>query len=270
MNLSNIFSRKNRILLSELVITDFKLRYQGSVLGYLWSLLKPLLLFTILYLVFVKYLRFGADIAHFEIYLLLGVVLWNYFVESTNQGLHAIVNRSDMIRKINFPKYIIVLSTSISALINLLINLVVVILFAVLSGVEFRSSALLLPINIVELYIISLSFAFLLSALMVKFRDINYIWEVIMQALFYLTPIIYPISMVINTSELAAKILLLNPVAMVIQDARYNLISEQTVTTSNFITNPLIVAIPYILIVLLILIASSYFKNNSKHFAENI
>ncbi len=93
MKLSNILSRRNKILLKELVITDFKLRYQGSVLGYLWSLLKPLLLFTILYIVFVRFLRFGEDVEHFEVSLLLGIVLWTFFVEATTQGMQAIVSR---------------------------------------------------------------------------------------------------------------------------------------------------------------------------------
>src|SRR3990167_4499788 len=106
MKISNIFSRRNRILLRELVVTDFKLRYQGSALGYLWSLLKPLLLFAILYVIFVEFLRFGSDVEHFPLYLLLGIVLWGFFTEATNQGIQAIVSRGDLIRKINFPKYI--------------------------------------------------------------------------------------------------------------------------------------------------------------------
>src|SRR5688500_16681585 len=119
MKISNILNRRNRILLRELVITDFKLRYQGSALGYFWSLLKPLLLFAILYVVFVKLLKFGGDIEHYPVYLLLGVVLWSFFIEATTNGLQSIVSRGDLIRKINFPKYIIVISGTISSLINL-------------------------------------------------------------------------------------------------------------------------------------------------------
>ena len=110
MKLSNIFSRKNRILLRELVVTDFKLRYQGSALGYAWSVLKTLFLFAILYIVFEKFLRLGRDIENFPIYLLLGIVLWTFFAEATNLGLQSIISRGDLIRKINFPKYIIVVS----------------------------------------------------------------------------------------------------------------------------------------------------------------
>src|SRR5262252_6752752 len=106
MSIKNIVSKKNRSLLRELVVTDFKLRYQGSALGYLWSLLRPLFLFAILYTVFGYYLKIGNSIEHFPLYLLLGIVLWGFFVESTTQGLTAIVSRGDLIRKVNFPKYI--------------------------------------------------------------------------------------------------------------------------------------------------------------------
>src|ERR1700757_5074008 len=93
MKISNIVNRRNRILLRELVITDFRLRYQGSVLGYLWSLLKPLMLFAIMFVVFVHFLRFGAGLDHFAVSLLLGIVLWTFFTEATSQGMQAIVGR---------------------------------------------------------------------------------------------------------------------------------------------------------------------------------
>lgn len=270
MKISSIISRPNRILLRELVVTDFKLRYQGSVLGYLWSLLKPLLLFAILYLVFVQFLKFGGDIEHYPVYLLLGVVMWSFFIEATSQGMQAIVERGDLIRKINFPKYIIVVSGTISALINLLLNLLVVFVFIAINGVELNLSALLLPLNILELYVLSLAIAFLLGAVYVKYRDISHIWEVFLQGAFYATPILYPIGMVIAESELAAKILMLNPIAQIIQDARYNLISHQTTTTESLINNPMLTLLPYLFVLLLIVFAIWYFKKNQAHFAENV
>jgi ABC-2 type transport system permease protein len=251
-------------------VTDFKLRYQGSVLGYVWSLLKPLLLFAILYVVFVHFLKFGSDIEHFPVYLLLGVVFWTFFTEATGQGMQAIVSRGDLIRKINFPKYIIVISGTISAFINLLLNLLVVLIFVILNGVDLSYTMLLLPLNIIELYIFALAIAFLLAALYVKYRDISHIWEVFLQGAFYATPILYPISMVVVQSELAAKFLMLNPVAQIIQDARYNLITHQSVRTSDLISNPLIELIPYAIVVISIVIASLYFKKSQKYFAENV
>jgi ABC-2 type transport system permease protein len=270
MKLSNILSRRNRILLRELVITDFKLRYQGSVLGYLWSLLKPLFLFAVLYVVFVQFLRFGSDVEHFPIYLLLGIVLWSFFTEATTQGMQAIVSRGDLIRKINFPKYIIVISGTISALINLAFNLLVVFIFILINQVDLNASLLLLPINIIELYVFSLAVAFFLATAYVKFRDISHIWEVFLQAAFYATPILYPLSLVINQSQEAAQVMLLNPVAQIIQDARYNVVTHQTVTTDSLIQNPLFATIPYVIVIVAIILASWYFKVSQKYFAENV
>ena len=270
MKLSNVFSRRNRILLRELVLTDFKLRYQGSVLGYLWSLLKPLMLFAILYVVFVKFLRLGDGVDHYPVYLLLGIVMWTFFTEATTQGMSAIVSRGGLIRKISFPKYIIVVSGTISALINLSLNLIIVFIFMAIDGVGLNWNIVLFPLNIIELYIFSLAVAFILSALYVKFRDMSHIWEIILQGAFYATPILYPVGMVVKFSPFFAKIIMISPIAQSIQDARYNAITQQAVTVGGLIDNKFIAIIPYILVVVLIILASWYFKKSQKYFAENI
>lgn len=270
MSLRNIFSKKNRALLRELVATDFKLRYQGSALGYLWSLLKPLFLFAILYIVFGNFFKFNESIEHFAIYLLLGIVLWNFFTEATNQGLQAIVSRGDLIRKINFPKYIIVVSGTISALINLVLNMIVIAVFMAINGVEITSYAWLFPLAVLELYVFALAIAFFLSAAFVKYRDISHIWEVLLQAAFYATPVLYPVSFVLNFSETAAEILLLNPVAQIIQDARYTLVTQKTDTLYKLVENPWLVAIPFTIVVVTVVVALFYFKKNAKYFAENV
>lgn len=266
----NVFYRKNRILLKELIKTDFKLRYQGSVLGYLWALLKPLLLFAILYLVFVKFLRFGGDIPHYPVYLLTGTVLWSFFAEATQLGIQAIVNRGDLIRKISFPKYIVVVSATVTSLINLAINLVVIIIFAFINGVVPNFGWLLAPILVLELYLLILGISFLLGALYVKYRDIASIWEVIMQALFYAVPILYPISMVGANFPAAAKIMLLNPIAQIIQDVRFLLITHETTTVWNCVGSPILRILPIILVFLILLFASIYFRKRSKSFAEEV
>ena len=269
MNIPRVLNRKNRILLKELTKTDFKLRYQGSVLGYLWALLRPLMMFAILYVVFSKLLRIGNDIPHYPVYLLCGTTLWSFFTECTSQGIQAIIARGELLRKISFPKYIVVVSSQLTALINLGINLIVVVIFALINGVAPSWSWFLVIPVILELYLLSLGIAFLLGAINVKYRDITSIWDVIVQALFYAVPIIYPISMVASTSTLAAKIILLNPIAQCIQDVRYNLITTETVTTWNFVQNPTVI-IP-ILIVLVFLIAGALtFRYKSKFFAEEV
>lgn len=273
MNVVRTLGSKYRysiVLLRQLVITDFKLRYKGSVLGYVWSLLRPLALFAVLYVVFVQFLRFGADIPHFAVSLLLGIVLWNYFVEVTSNGLSAIVSRGDLMRKLSFPRYVVVVAGSFSALINLAINLVVVGIFILLNGVTLTWHAFFIIPLIVELFIIALSTAFLLSALFVKFRDVNYIWELLLQAGFYATPIIYPLSMAIAQSSEAAKFLVLAPMAQIIQDARAVVILPQTETIMNLFHNPLYYAVPLGIIAIVAVLGITYFKKRSPHFAEEI
>ena len=263
-------NRKNRILLNELTKTDFKLRYQGSVLGYLWAIIRPLLMFGILYIVFAKFLRFGAEIPHYPVYLLIGTVLWNFFTECTNQGIQSLIIRSDLMRKIAFPKWIIVLSATTTALINLAINLVVVIVFSLLSGVELSWTWLIVPFLILELYLLSFGIALFLGSLNVKFRDVQSIWEVLIQALFYAIPIIYPLSMVVNYSEVAANVLMLNPIAQVIQDVRFCLITNETVTGWAILPNAFLKLVPLLLVAIMFTIGVLVFKKKSKYFAEEI
>ncbi|MGB4957736.1 MAG: ABC transporter permease [Candidatus Saccharimonas sp.] len=269
MRLPNVFSRRNRILLRELIVTDFKLRYQGSALGYAWSILKPLFLFVILYIIFERFLKLGRDIEHFPVYLLTGVVLWQFFTESTIQGLQSIVNRGELIRKVNFPKAIIVMSGTVSALINLAINLLVVLLFCVVNGVQLRPEALLVIPLVAQLYIFSLAIAFFLAAINVKFRDVGYLWEIFLQAAFYATPIIYPIQMVIAEAPEAAKWLLLNPVTQIIQDIRQVLVTPQTIQLYDLVHGWKVV-IPFAIVVVAVVVASWYFKRTQKYFAEQI
>lgn len=255
------------ILLKQLVRTDFKLRYQGSFLGYLWSLLRPLLLFFILYIVFVKFLKVGDRIPHYPVYLLLGIVIWNYFVEVTSGSVASIVGRGDLLRKLNFPKYVIVLAGSVGALINLSLNFLVIFVFMLLSKVEVSRFVLLAPFVLVELFVFSLALSFFLSALFVKFRDVNYIWEVFLQGAFYATPILYPLSLIPHK---AAKLLVLNPVAQMIQDLRYMLVTPKTQTIDSIYGTHWIRLVPFGLTVIIALGSVLYFRSRSKHFAEEV
>jgi len=270
--------RYSIILLKQLVKTDFKLRYQGSVLGYVWSLLKPLALFVILYIVFTKFIKIGAGIPHYAIYLLLGIVLWNYFLEVTTGSVGAIVGKGDIIRKINFPKYVIVLSSSFSALINLGINLTVVFIFMLINKVDIRPTILLLPFIVAELFIFSLAAAFFLSAAFVRLRDISHIWEVLTQGLFYATPIIYPLSVITSftlfgvliSAHTAQKLLLINPIAQIIQDARYVAVIQSEPTIGSLFGSPWARLIPISTTVAMVVLSGWYFKKRSKYFAEEV
>ena len=263
--------RYSFILLRELVRTDFKIRYQDSILGYMWSLLKPLLLFLILYLVFTKFLKVGNAVPHYAVYLLLGIVYWNFFVELTVGSVGSIVGKGDLIRKINFPKYNIVVANSFSALINLGLNFIVVAIFMIFSHVGLNIHDFILIPLIVELYIFSLSLAFLLSSLFVKFRDVGYIWDVVIQGAFYATPILYPLSRIPVHYHLIRQIVMSNPMAQVIQDSRYVMVTNQATTINQvFNGNNLAWLIPTGITVLLMILGGWYFKKRSNYFAEEV
>jgi ABC-2 type transport system permease protein len=262
------FNKNNRALLSELVRTDFKLRYQGSVLGYAWSLLRPLLMFAILYLVFAVVFKLGDSIPNYPIYLLLGIVLWSFFTEMTTQSLGSIVGRGDLIRKIRIPRWMIILSASVGALINLGLNLVVVFVFVFISGMDLLATSVLLPLFIIEIYIFSLGLGLLLSALFVKYRDISYIWDVILQAGFYATPILYPLSLI--KSETVQKVLLLNPLAQAIQGARNVFVTPASITINDVWNSQWAIMIPLTFVLMTLAIGILYFKREANDFAENL
>ena len=258
---------KNRAILREMVATDFKVRYQGSVLGYMWSLLKPLFLFAILYVVFTYIIPLGKDVAHYPVYLLTGIVLWNFFTEATMQGAASVVGRGDLIRKVSIPRYLVVVASILSALINLGLSLVVVIIFALFNGVMPSFEWLIMIPIILELVILATGLSFLLSALYVKFRDITYIWEIFLQAGFYATPIIYPLTRV---PEWLHKWFFINPMAQIIQDARYVIVTNTTTTLWTSVHSWVLLATPFIVVAVIFIAGALYFKRHSAYFAEDI
>lgn len=268
--LKRVFSKSNYYLIRELVRTDFKLRYQSSVLGYLWSLLKPLMLFAILYTVFTKFLRFGKGIPNFALSLLLGIVLWSYFAEATSQSLKSIVSNGSLIRKIKIPKYLIPASTVIAAFINLVLNLVVVFIFLSFAKINGLSWATLiaLPLLIIELTLLAIGVGLFLSAVFVRFRDMDHIWDVVRQALFYTIPIIYPITLI--PLESIRKAIMLNPLAQIIQDARFFVTYDGSLRLKDIFGSEAYVLIPLGLVALALLIGTLVFRKESKNFSENV
>lgn len=263
------------ILLRELVRTDFKVKYQDSFLGYIWSALKPLFSFIVLYFVFIKVLRVGGDIEHWAVALLVGIVLFQFFTDVTTGTLKSIVNNGNLLRKIKFPRYIIVVSNTVSALITLAINAAVIVGFAAFNGVELSWGVVLIIPFLLELFVFSLGVAFFLSAAYVKFRDIQYIWEVLSQALFYGSAVIFPITMIQHMGHSLgttfAYIALANPVAQVIQDVRHLAISNDVPslwTVGN--GNIWLYAIPLSVTLVAFVLGAWYFHHKSPDFAENV
>lgn len=259
---------RNRAILREMISTDFKIRYQGSVLGYFWSLLKPLLLFAILYIIFTYIVPVGKDIEHYSVILLLGVVLWSFFSEVTTVGAGSIVANGDLLRKISIPRYLVVLASSFSALINLGLSLVVVFAFSLFNGLTPQLSWLLLIPAILQLFIFSVGVAFILATANVKYRDIMYIWEVFLQGGFYASAIIFPLSLVpVNLQTW----FFLSPIVQTIQDARYALVPVEGNVTIWQLSEPKIVKmIPFMIVILVCVLGFMYFRRRSKYFAEDI
>lgn len=258
-------TKRNRAILREMVSTDFKLRYQDSVLGYVWSLMRPMFMFVVLYLVFAVIFPVGKEVPNFAIYLLLGIVLWTFFLEVTSNGLNAVVGRGELLRKISIPRYLLVVSVSVSALINLALNLVVVAIFASISAVPLTFSILILPIIIAELYVFALALAFILAALYVRFRDVSHIWDIVTQAAFYATPIVYP---VLKIPHELKPLIMASPLAQAIQDARYVVVTKQSETVWS-VLGPR-AYIPFLIVTALCIIAYYYFKHAQRSFAEEL
>lgn len=181
--------------------------------------------------------------------------------------MFSVVSRRELLRKINFPKYTIVLSSAFSGLINLFFNMIVVFIFLLISKIEFDFHMLFILPLIIELFAFSLAVGFFLSTLYVKFRDINFIWEVLMQGAFYATPILYPLSRI---PEKAAKIIMINPMAQIIQDMRYVLVTVDTQTIGEIYNSRLVWLVPIGLTLGLMFVSGIIFKIQSKKFAERV
>jgi ABC-2 type transport system permease protein len=199
--------------------TDFKLTYFGSVLGYLWSLVRPLMFFGVLYLVFAVIVNFGKGIQDFPVLLLMNIVLISFFQEATGSSITSVLTRENLVRKMHFPRLVIPLSTVLTALMNFGLNLLAVFVFMLAYGVEPRLTWLLFGVVLVPLVMLASGFAMLLSALYVRYRDIAPIWGVVNQVLFYACPVFYTVERV--NAHHAARWYLFNPIAAVMQQARH-------------------------------------------------
>jgi ABC-type polysaccharide/polyol phosphate export permease len=216
--------RKNYIYLTlVMAITDFKIKYDNSVLGYLWSLLKPLLMFGTLYLVFSVFIRWQVE--NYRLYLLLGIILWNFLSEVTLNSMVLLQSKASILKKVYFPRWIIVIASSLTSLLTLLLNIGVFFVFFAFSGAHLQKHSWLLIVYLVELYVFVVGLALLLCSLFPKFRDIHHIWQVFVQLGFWLTPIIYPISIVPRKYHV---LIFLNPAARIIQGCREALIGPGT------------------------------------------
>jgi len=253
-------------MIREIAFTEFKLKYQGSVLGYVWSFAKPLMLFAILYFVFTHVFKLGSSVPHYGHYLLLGIVLWTYFVDATIVAMVSVVERGDLIRKVYFPRIVIPIAASVSSLITLTLNLAVIFVFIVLGGLGFRSSLPIFLLLLLELFVFSLGCSLLLAALYVRFRDLRHIWDVFLQLFYFMSPILYPLTLL---PARVRGLLALSPMAQIVEDSRKILITPSTASVTGVLPAPLWL-VPYLLPLALLALGYWYFERTAAQFAEEI
>jgi ABC-2 type transport system permease protein len=251
-----------------LAVTDFRLRFFGSVLGYLWQVMHPLLLFGVLYLVFTEVVRIGGDVPFYGVALLAGIVLFVFVSESTSQSVQSLVEREPIVRKIQFPRLAVPLSVVLTALFRLGLNLLVVFVFLLAAGGQVRWSWLEVPVLIALLALLALGLASLLSALYVKFRDVKPIWDVALQVLFYGSPIFYPIDVI--TNETLRELLMLNPFAAILQQFRHAVIDPAHPSAFAAIGESALILVPLGLIALSAVAGFRYFDRKAPRIAEEL
>jgi ABC-2 type transport system permease protein len=254
-----------------LATTDFKLRFFGSVLGYLWQLMRPLMLFGVLYFVFSEFLDFGAGVKYFPVSLLLGIVLFSFFSEATALSVRSLWLREHIVRKIDFPRLAVPLATVMTALFNLGLNLIPVFIFLLASGGQPRWSWLELPLLIVVLTIFVLGWAMFLSVTFVRYRDIEPIWDVVLQILFYATPIFYTVQLVIDKAGKGwATALMCNPFAAALQQARHALIDPSHLDAAQAAGSTAILIVPVAIVVLVFAGGYAVFRRQAPLIAEQL
>lgn len=250
-----------------LAVTDFKLRFFGSALGYVWTLMRPLMLFGVLYVVFTEVVRLGGGVEHYPVYLLTSIVLFTYFSETTARGVTSLVERENLLRKMRFPRLVIPLAVALHALFNLGLNLIVVFLFILGSGIEPRVEWLELVPLVVLLVLFSSGVAMLLSALFVRYRDVEPIWEVVLQMLFYASPVIYVIATLPDSVEAEA---MANPIAAIVTQARYALIDPDAPSAAEAIGGAVWLLIPLAVIAFVSVLGFWVFTREAPRIAEDL
>jgi ABC-2 type transport system permease protein len=251
-----------------LAVSDFRLRFFGSVLGYFWQLMRPLLLFGVLYLVFTQAIKLGEHVTFFPVVLLTSIVLYTFFAEATSGAVTAVVDREQLVRKIQFPRLVIPTTVVLTATFNLALNFLVVFIFSIASGVKPHVSWLQVPFLLLLLAMLSIGVATLLSALYVRFRDVRPIWDVMLQVLLYGSPVIYAIETI--KSEKAREIIMLNPLAAIMQQMRHALIDPTAPTAAAAAGGAVRLLIPGAILVGVVALGFWYFNREAPRIAEEL
>jgi ABC-2 type transport system permease protein len=254
-----------------LAVTEFKLRYFGSVLGYVWSLARPLMFFGVLYLFFTKAVKLGAGIPDYPVYLLASIILWTFFTEATSGCVQCLLLREGLLRKMRFPRLVIPLSVALTALFNLAANFVIVLALAFATGVEVRWSWLQVLPLIVLLATLAVGVGMLLSALYVRFRDIQPIWDVTQQILFYGSPILY-VAATYDTAKAGLEPIAVtfNPIATLLTQVGHAFVNASYPTAATSAGGTARLLIPLAMIAATFVLGLWFFNREAPRIAEHL
>ena len=253
-----------------LAITEFRLKFFGSVLGYFWQLMKPLMLFGVLLVVFTQFVEIGGGVKNYPLVLLTGIVIYTFYSEVTSASVGSVLNRENLVRKIQFPRMVIPLSVVLTSFFNFVLNFAAVLVFLLASGVDVRWSWLQFIPLLLFLGLLCTGIAMALSALYVRYRDIAPIWDVALPITFYGSPVLYPIEVVADRSERLAHILMCNPLAVVLQQARHALIDPAAPTAAEAIGGAPRLLIPLGIVIAVCAIGYIVFERSAPHIAEEL
>jgi ABC-2 type transport system permease protein len=277
---------------------EFKLKFFGSALGYVWQVMRPLLLFGVLYVFFVVISHVGRGghpgEVNYGVQLLGSIVLFTFFAEATSGAVRSVVDRENLVRKIQFPRLVIPLAVTLLAFFNLMLNLVVVLIFALISGIHPMLSWLELPLILALLAVFATGMAMLLSALFVKFRDIQPIWEVLTQIIFYASPVIIPVETVreklahgrlvkvtvghhvhyvykdVGLYHFLYHLYTLNPLVTVFQQFRHAMINHAALSAGQVLGSWAALLAPLLIVVAIFAIGFVVFNRAAPHIAEDL
>lgn len=254
-----------------LAVTEFKLRFFGSVLGYAWQVMRPLLLFGVLYVLFTQVVDLGNEVPLYGVALLLGLVLYTFLSEASGTAVTSIVERENLVRKIEFPRLAVPLSVVLTALFNLALNLGVVVVFLLASGGSPRWTWLELIPLVAILAVLASGLAMLLSAAYVRARDVKPIWDVVLQVLFYGSPIFYAVETVQESAPgWVAEALMLNPFAAILQQARHAVVSPEYDTAAAAIGGTWRLLVPLAIVAAILVIGYAVFRRAAPRLAEDL
>ena len=251
-----------------LAVLEFRLKFFGSVLGYFWQLMRPLLLFGVLYFVFTELVRLGGGVQDYPVILLMGIIIYTFYAEATGTAVGSVPDRESLVRKVHFPRLVIPLSVVLTTFLNFALNFIVVMLFVLASGIAPRWSWLEIVPLVIALGLLSTGIGTLLAALFVRYRDVRPIWDVILQMTFYGSPILYPIEKI--PDESLQRLIMCSPLAVIVQQARHAIIDADAPSAAEVMGGAVWLLIPLAILVGVCALGYIVFDRSAPHIAEEL